>query len=176
MELAPICIHFLYLIMQNHRFYHLHVFHSPEFSPGLRHHKRIDHCVGSSQPVLPSRSTRFAVHRNYLFARNSRTFISISSILVSKSARRSKPKYVDLSLGCSLLFGVQFSRFADTSKHITRPSRRRHSPRFYVERRVFVFGRTRSFNSVLEYDRWKARSIGGRRTQQSVELFLKFHR
>lgn len=94
------------------------------------------------------------------------------SILVSKSARSSESKYVDLSLGRLLLFCVQFSRFADTSKHTTRPSRRCHSPRFDVERRVFVFGRTRSFDSVLEYDRWKARSIGGRHAQQSVELFL----
>ena len=172
MELALICIHFLYLAMQNHRFDHLHVLHPPEFSPGLWHNKRIDPRAGSSQPVLPSRSTRLPVHRNHLFARNSCTFIQLPSILVSKSARRSKSKYVDLSLGRSLLFCVQFSRFADTSKHTTRPSRRCHSPRFDVERSVFVFGRTRSFDSVLEYHRWKARSIGGRHAQQSVGLFL----
>lgn len=158
--------------MQTHRFDHLHVLHPPEFSSGLRHNKRIDYRAGSSQPVLPSRSTRLPVHRNHLFARNSCTFTSIPSILVSKSARSSESKYVDLSLGRSLLFCVQFSRFADTSKHTTRPPRRCHSPRFYVERRVSVFGRTRSFDSVLEYDRWKARSVGGRHAQQSVGLFL----
>lgn len=176
MELALICIHFLSLIMQNHLFYHLHVLYPPELSAGLRHNKRIDHCVGPCQPVLPSRPTRVTVHRNHLFARNSCAFIPFPSILVSKSARSSESKYVDLSLGRSLLFCVQFSRFADTSKHTTRPSRRCHSPRFHVERRVFVFGRTRSFDSVLEYDRWKARSVGGRHAQQSVGLFLEFHK
>ena len=95
MELALICIHFLYLTMQNHRFDDLHVLHPPEFSPGLWHNKRLDPRAGSSQPVLPSRSTRLPVHRNHLFARNSCTFIQLPSILVSKSARRSKSKYVD---------------------------------------------------------------------------------
>ena len=96
--------------------------------------------------------------------------------LVSKSARSSKSKYNYLSLGCSLLFCVQFSRFADAAKHITRTSRRCHGARFDHKRRVLVFGRTRSFHSVLEHDRWKVRSIGGRRAQQPVGLFLEFHK
>ena len=163
---SSVFISFLYLLIQNRRFYILHVFYPPEFSPGLRHNKRIDHRVGSSQPVLPSRSTRVAVHRNHLFARNPRTSVSIRVSL--SSLKICSQQQVEIQLSISGMFTAILrpvftirrrceAHYADIKEMSRRSLRPQTESSCFREDAIIPFGvGTRSLES--SFDWWKTRT------------------